>query len=162
MQISIRSINEDDNTWLENQVSESWGSRIVVSRGKPYDLLKFPGFIAEIENIPKGFLIYRSDNNNCEILAIKSITKEIGIGTRLIEEMKKIADKNECKRIWLVTTNDNIRAQDFYKKRGFSVKTIHENAIQESRKLKPQIPLIGENGIPIRDEIEMEYVFLNS
>jgi len=30
------------------------------------------------------------------------------------------------------------------------------NAISEARKLKPGIPLIGENNIPLRDEIELE------
>jgi hypothetical protein len=28
--------------------------------------------------------------------------------------------------------------------------------VEQSRKLKPEIPLIGNDGIPIRDEIELE------
>jgi hypothetical protein len=34
---------------------------------------------------------------------------------------------------------------------------IHRNALQESRKLKPEIPLTGVAGRPIDDEIEFEY-----
>jgi hypothetical protein len=30
--------------------------------------------------------------------------------------------------------------------------------VEESRRLKPSISLVGENGIPIRDEIELELV----
>ena len=33
---------------------------------------------------------------------------------------------------------------------------VHRNAIEESRKLKPEIPLTGIDGLPIRDEIELE------
>jgi hypothetical protein len=33
---------------------------------------------------------------------------------------------------------------------------VHRNALEKSRKLKPEIPLIGNDGIPIRDEIELE------
>jgi hypothetical protein len=33
---------------------------------------------------------------------------------------------------------------------------VHPRAIEISRKLKPEIPLTGNEGIPIRDEIEFE------
>jgi hypothetical protein len=33
---------------------------------------------------------------------------------------------------------------------------VHPQAIEISRQLKPQIPLIGNEGIPLRDEIEFE------
>lgn len=32
---------------------------------------------------------------------------------------------------------------------------IINNAVDKARKLKPEIPLIGNDGIPIRDEIEL-------
>ena len=34
---------------------------------------------------------------------------------------------------------------------------IHRNALAESRRLKPEIPLIGLGGRPIEDELEYEY-----
>ena len=40
--------------------------------------------------------------------------------------------------------------------RGFRTVAVHSDAVSESRKLKPEIPEIGIDGIPIRDEIEME------
>ena len=33
---------------------------------------------------------------------------------------------------------------------------LYRNAVDESRKIKPQIPLTGADGIPIRHEIELE------
>ena len=33
-----------------------------------------------------------------------------------------------------------------------------KNAIENSRKIKPQIPLFADNGLPIRDEIEFEMI----
>ena len=56
----------------------------------------------------------------------------------------------------LSTTNDNLRALGFYQKRGFQLCALRVNAMEEARKLKPGIPLIGEHGIPLRDEIELE------
>ena len=79
-----------------------------------------------------------------------------GIGSGLVEEIKSVAEKGGCHRIWLITTNDNVRAIRFWQRQGFSLVAVHRNAILESRKIKPDIPETGENGIPIRDEIEME------
>lgn len=33
---------------------------------------------------------------------------------------------------------------------------LYRNALEGSRKLKPDIPLIGDDGIPLRHEIEFE------
>ncbi len=66
------------------------------------------------------------------------------------------AQKNCCKRIWLITTNDDINAIRFYQKKGFDLKAAHINAIEHSRKLKPTIPLIGMHNIPIKHELEFE------
>ena len=35
---------------------------------------------------------------------------------------------------------------------------IYKNAIENSRKIKPQIPIFADNGLPIRDEIEFEMI----
>jgi hypothetical protein len=35
---------------------------------------------------------------------------------------------------------------------------LHVNAIEESRKIKPQIPLYGFDGIPIMHEVEFEKI----
>jgi len=42
----------------------------------------------------------------------------------------------------------------------FRIKAIYPNAIDAARKIKPQIPELGEHGIPIRDEIEMEMTLM--
>ena len=60
------------------------------------------------------------------------------------------------KKLILVTTNDNINALRFYQKRGFDMARLYRNAMEASRKIKPEIPLVGENGIPLRHEIEFE------
>jgi RimJ/RimL family protein N-acetyltransferase len=70
--------------------------------------------------------------------------------------VKEVARQHGCQRVWLITTNDNLNALRFYQKRGFELVAVHRRAIDEARKIKPEIPLIGEYGIPIRDEIELE------
>ncbi|NWG75746.1 MAG: GNAT family N-acetyltransferase [Rubrivivax sp.] len=61
-----------------------------------------------------------------------------------------------CTRVWLLTTNDNVNALRFYQKRGFVLAALHREAVAHARQIKPEIPLSGEYGIPIRDELELE------
>ncbi len=77
----------------------------------------------------------------------------------MVNKVKEVAKENVCKRIKLITTNDNIRGIEFYQKRGFVFSKIYIDSMKNSRKLKPQIPMFAENGLPIRDEIEFEIKF---
>jgi len=87
---------------------------------------------------------------------MNSLVERIGVGTALLDDVKATAKSAGCRRLWLVTTNDNLAAMRFYEKRGFHFAAIHPNAIEVSRKVKPEIPILGLDGIPIRDEIELE------
>jgi ribosomal protein S18 acetylase RimI-like enzyme len=89
-------------------------------------------------------------------VTIDSDKPSIGVGTVLIDAVKEIARQAGCSRLWLITTNDNMNALRFYQKRGFVLVAVHRNALEQSRKLKPEIPLIGDDEIPLRDEIELE------
>ena len=79
-----------------------------------------------------------------------------GIGRRLLEAAEEVGRGLGCRRLWLVTTNDNRPALAFYQAVGWRQCAIHRGAITESRRLKPQIPRTGHAGIPIEDEIEFE------
>jgi hypothetical protein len=61
-----------------------------------------------------------------------------------------------CRRLWLITTNDDRPARAFYQAFGWRQCAIHRGAITAARRLKPQIPPTGHAGIPIEHEIEFE------
>jgi len=67
-----------------------------------------------------------------------------------------IAKENHCRRIWLVTTNDNTHAISFYQRFGFSLRDVHINALEKSPALKPTIPLVGFDNIPLQHDFEFE------
>ena len=80
----------------------------------------------------------------------------VGAGTALIEAVAGAARAAGCARLWLITTNDNLRALRFYQRRGFRLAALHRDALARSRELKPSIAEIGLDGIPLRDELELE------
>jgi hypothetical protein len=53
--------------------------------------------------------------------------------------------------LWVITTNDNTDALRFYQRRGFCLVKVHRGAVDRSRaSLKPEIPVVGAYGIPLR------------
>jgi GNAT superfamily N-acetyltransferase len=158
-QIEIAEILPNHKAWVEKILTRYWGASKLVSRGKVYDGTSLPGLIASIDQEPFGLCTYNITQHQCEIITLNSLKENLGIGGALIEEMIRIAKKAQCKRIWLITTNDNIHALGFYQKRGFRLAQLHSDSINKSRQLKPEIPFIGQHGIPIRDELELEIIF---
>lgn len=153
---TIRPAEKRDRNWIAQYLDKHWGSTRIVSRGQVYLAHLLPGFIAMQDEKPVGLITYRVDGQQCEIVSFNSDIEGQGIGTALIEAAKQAAIAEGCKRLWLITTNDNMKALRFYQKRGFALAAVYPNALENSRKLKPEIPLFGIDGIPLRDEIELE------
>jgi len=155
----IRETNSNDHLQLNRTIEKNWGSAIIVSCGKSHISYKLPGFIAFRGNRILGYICYSIENEQCEIVLLESLQKRNGIGQSLIEYVRSTAEKQKCKRLWLVTTNDNTYSLRFYQKIGFHIVAVYRNAIVEKRKLRPDIHLVGYDGIPCRDEIELEMVW---
>ena len=152
----IRVLENSDRSWARQLLEAEWGGNIVVSRGRVHDASQLPGFIALDGTRPLGLVTYRIDADACELITLNSLTHGIGIGSALVSEVKEIARAAGCRRLWLITTNDNTRALRFYQKNSFRLVALHRDALEESRELKPSIPLVGLNGIQLRDELELE------
>lgn len=153
---SIQPLTARDRDWLTQFIAHHWGSSMIVSRGVMYHAETLPGFVAVQQDERIGLVTYHLHGDACEIVSLDSMREGIGVGTALIAAVRDVASRVGCSRLWLITSNDNLHALGFYQKRGFALVAVHRNAIEQARKLKPQIPLIGEHGIPIRDEIELE------
>jgi N-acetylglutamate synthase-like GNAT family acetyltransferase len=152
----IRPKNKDDQAWVVTLLKEWWAGPKIVTRGKTHKADELPGFIAIQDGKPAGLITYKIIGDECEIVTMNSLAEGKGAGSALIGAVKNVATKAGCQRLWLITTNDNTKALRFYQKRGFKLVAVYRNALERSRKLKPDIPLTGNDGIPIRDEIEME------
>ncbi|MCC2685073.1 MAG: acetyltransferase, family, partial [Paenibacillaceae bacterium] len=147
-----------DKTEVEYRAVENFSGKnklpefrngIVVSRGKIHQIDQLPGFVAVSGGSVVGLLTYHIDGSDCEIVSLDSKAENQGIGSTLIQLARDATWRNGCTRLWLITSNDNIRAIRFYQKRGFDMKCIHRNAIEEARKIKPSIPRVGVDGIPV-------------
>lgn len=152
----IRATRPEDADWIEQFTIEHSHASFVVAHGEMFYPHELNGFVAESVDDCLGLVTYRLDGTECEIITLDSNLENRGVGTALLETVASEAQAVGCLRLWLITTNDNLHALGFYQKRGFEMVEVHRFAVERSREIKPQIPLVGETGIPIRDEIELE------
>jgi GNAT superfamily N-acetyltransferase len=145
--------------WAVALVEEHWGSEMIVTRGRCHHTRSLPGLVAVSGGRPAGLITYRIDGDQCEVVSLDSLEDGAGIGTALLGAVASRARKQGCRRLWLITTNDNLKAVRFYQKRGFHLVAVHRDALDETRRLKPSLPDTGIDGIPLRDEIELEIRF---
>ena len=156
MAIDLRALDPADGPRVACWLTAHWGSEIVVAHGAVFRPAGLPGFVSVDGDEWLGLLTYHIAGDACEIVTIDSVQPSAGVGTALIKAVQQAARQAGCRRLWLITTNDNTAALRYYQRRGFTLAAIHIDAVSRSRQIKPEIPLIGNDGIPIRDEIELE------
>lgn len=135
---------------------DNWGDDEMVVSSGTYQLSDLPGFVAFDEAEIIGVITYIIRNDQIEIISLDSFKENIGIGSQLLKKLEEISEEKDITKITVITTNDNLNALKFYQKRGYSIKKVIPNAVEKARNQKPSIPLLAENGIPIRDEIVLE------
>ncbi|MFQ5414247.1 MAG: GNAT family N-acetyltransferase [Phycisphaerae bacterium] len=154
--MSRTPIQDSEREEVAQFIERYWHSRKIMSRGVAYYPHTESGFVERQDGELVGLLTWHIDGDGMEILTLNSTREGRGIGTSLILASIETARKRNCRRIWLTTTNDHLRAIGFYQRLGFRLVAVNVGAVDEARKIKPEIPMFGERGIAIHDEIVME------
>ena len=156
--MDLRRLIPTDLPRLRQFWVDHWGGDFMVTRGRVYHPEQLEGFVVEDGAEWVGLLSFIIVDDQLEVTSLDSLRAGQGLGSQLLEQAIKEARARNCWRIFLITTNDNLNALGFYQKRGFELVTIYRNALEETRKLKPDIPALGYDNIPLRDEIELEFI----
>lgn len=152
----IVAIDEKLRDPVNRFIIDRWFNLTMVVRGEAVDMADLPGYVWLEEGRIIGLITYRMHAGGCEIMSLDSLQENRGIASALIAEVVSMARSARCPVVTLITTNDNIRALAFYQKRGFDMAALYRDSVAAARVLKPDIPLIGDHGIPLRHEIELE------
>lgn len=153
----VRPLNASDRAWLPQFIQSYIHSARVITPSGFYNVTDLPGFAAIQQDEPLGLVTYSLQRNECEVVTLHSAVQNRGVGSAMLDAVKAEARARGCKRLWLITTNDNLNALRFYQKWGMQLARLYPNILQEWRRIKPEMALIGDNNnIPLRDAIELE------
>jgi peroxiredoxin/GNAT superfamily N-acetyltransferase len=156
--VEIRPTTDADRAFVRDELVRHWRSPMVWSLGRGFDAPSLPGFIARVDGQRAGFVAIDMNPGGyqCEVVALISSVENAGVGEHLLEAAADAARDAGCTRIFLTTSNDNLRAIGFYQKRGWRLSNIALGSIDRARAFYPEIPRVGLHDIPMRDEIEFE------
>ncbi len=154
--VAVRAAGAADRPRVAQALSELWGPT-VVAHGTSFDPADLPALIAERDGQLAGVLTYQVEGDGLEVVTINGVPRLTGAGSALLAAAEAHARRCGLRRLWLVTTNDNLDALRFYQRRGLRIVALAPGAVDASRRtLKPTIPVVGAYGIGIHDEITLE------
>lgn len=155
--VEIRPLTDEDRSWAREIETESWGTPVVARLGELVDPTVLPGFVATVDGRRVGLVTYAVRGDACEVVTIRSLREGVGVGRALLDAVRDAAVAAACRRLWLVTTNNNVRALAVYQRWGLDIVAFHRHAVDDARRrLKPSIAERDANGIPIAHELELE------
>ena len=149
---AIRAAGAEDASWIASYLREQWHATVMVVHGERIDLTLLPALIAGDR---RGLLTWRRLRDDAELASINATPPWEGTGTALVEALVALLRAEGCARLWLTTTNDNLRALRFYMRRGFRLAQVRFGGVDQTRRLKPSIPVAGQDGIPRHEEIDL-------
>ncbi len=153
--LDVRPAGAADRPWIAALLGERWGATVVASRGRLHDALELPAMVAASGGEPLGLATYLHDGSETELVTLDALASGAGVGTALLSAVAGAAADAGSERLVLVTTNDNLDALRFYQRRGLRLRALRPGAVDDARRAKPAIPLVGRYGIAIRDELEL-------
>jgi GNAT superfamily N-acetyltransferase len=152
----IRAIDPGTRAAVDALNARFWGETRIVDVEEVIETSGLPGAVAILDGAVVGAATWRPARDALKIVTLASLHEGIGIGRALIAAAETEARRLGAGTLRLFTSNDNLRALAFYQRGGFVLTALHPGAITRQRALKPTIPDVAENGIPIRDMLALE------
>jgi len=155
--IEVRPLADVDRDWALEVETDSWSKPVIARLGELVEPTQLPGVVALLDGQRAGLASYAVRGEECELVSLRSLREGGGVGRALLDAVREAAVAAGCTRLWLITTNDNLRALELYQRWGMDIVAFHRHAVTEARRrLKPSIPERGSNQIPIAHELELE------
>lgn len=153
MPVIIRPTEEKDHADVHQLLTERWTAPEIMLDDEMVDASRLPGYVAYDGDELVGLVTLIKRDGEWEILTLDSINRWGGVGSQLLDAVSTEARQLNVPRLTVRTSNDNLDAFRFYQRRGFRLEKIGQGVIDRERELKPGIPLRGDYGIEIHDEV---------
>lgn len=151
----MRAIEPADRPLIIEFLTRHWGGPIVLLDGRAIDVAGLPGFVDGADTAITGLITLLDGEGVGEIVTLNAVDGRKGLGTRLVDQAVDRAGRLGQRNLTVRTTNDNLDALRFYQRRGFRLHRLAAGAIDEERRLNPEVPTNGHFGISVRDEITL-------
>ena len=144
-----------DVEFIDEQWRRLWGLP-VVSLERQYQPTDVEGLVCRDDGgAPQGLVTWHVDGDRAEIVTVDAFEQGRHVGSRLLNGAEEELRRQGAKWATIMTTNDNLRALAFYVRHGYRIVAVHLDAMERVRQIKPAVPETGQDGLPLRDVIEL-------
>jgi ribosomal protein S18 acetylase RimI-like enzyme len=140
---------------MRKTVQERWPHELLVGRGRVHHASELSALVAVEDFDRVGLLTYVIEDEVAVLVTLDALRPGFGVGAMLIEELARLAPRAGARRLVAMVTNDNVRGLRYYQRLGFRMAELRAGAMDELRVRRPWLPRNGQEGIPVRDEIEL-------
>ncbi len=145
-----------DQEFIHRHWEQHWGLPIV-STHRTYMPGDVHGLVWRDEwAAVQGLITWHVEDDWAEIVTVDAFQHGRHIGGWLLDGAEAELRRRGVNRATIVTTNDNLRALGFYVRRGYRLVKIALDDMDRVRSLKPHVASEGQDGIPLRDMLELE------
>jgi len=150
------SIEPAPTSLIEALWRERWGIPVVTPE-REYRPQDVEGRVErDDDGNVRGLVTWAIEGGRAEIVSLEAMEPGRGSGSRLMDAAERELRRRGATAVHAATTNDNPRALTFYVRRGYRLVRLHLDAMERVRRLKPGVPAVGNDGIPLRDMWELE------
>lgn len=147
-----------DRRALEELLRLRWSDGTVSVRGKLIGAGDVEAFGAYENGRLQGVATWIVEEGTLYLATLNNVTDRRGVSSALLDAMIALGREKGFPVLRALISNDNVKALRFYQMCGFRIVAVHIGVVDMMSRLKPAIPETGIDGIPMRDEIELEMV----
>jgi GNAT superfamily N-acetyltransferase len=153
----IRPAAANDRDQIEEMALYFWDETTVDCFGREYDVLACPTLLAFEGEEVAGLASYTAEVEwDAMVLVLLNVLPNFqgrGAGWQLLDALHSTTAHLGLRRIVVATSNDDLPALSLYQRYGFRILGIISGGV--ARHHGAELP--GFSGIPIRDEIQLEF-----
>ena len=138
-------------------ILDSYGTgRFMVMRGIVYEADALHAVVAERDGTVVGVAPYSLAGNIAFVAVADLFIRDEEVARALLGAVEAFCRRAGRPFLRAITSNDAIELIGLMQQLGYRIVAIWPNGMNLVRELKPSIPAVAANGVPIVDEIELE------
>jgi ribosomal protein S18 acetylase RimI-like enzyme len=136
--VLVRALDDEDQSWKLATLERGWGTTAVARLAELVDAAPLSGFVAIDGAERVGLLTYVDRGDGIEVVTVQALDGGRGVGRALMDAAYALAVQRAAPRLWLITTNDNLRALAFYQRWGMDLRRVIRDGVDDSMSAEPR------------------------
>ncbi|CAG0955508.1 Putative peroxiredoxin bcp [Phycisphaerales bacterium] len=154
--LGVRAASPRDSAFVSKLLAANYSGEVLHSRGRARDAGTLPALVASVHDRHVGIAVFDESSADIEVLALAACERGDAAASMLLDAVEDRARLQGRRRVVMTLANSALDALAFAQRRGYAISQVRRGMFDWYRTAHAAIPRVDSNGVPIRDEIELE------